>query len=127
LLVVLSEGLPKMSCSLRAFFFVACGVLIPSMLGCGNGSKTQLLATHVYAAGFQTNDADAEVATYWNDGKAVVLGAGTNSSCATSIAVSGTDVYAAGVEGNGTNDVAKCWKNGNPVHLTDGTQGGFAN
>jgi hypothetical protein len=73
------------------------------------------------------NDADAEVATFWNDGQAVVLGAGTDPSYATSIAVSGTDIYAAGVEGNGTNDVAKYWKNGAPVDLTDGTQRGFAN
>jgi hypothetical protein len=115
-----------MSFPLRLLFSV-CGVLLPSMLGCGNGSKTQSVATHVYAAGFQTNDDDAEIATYWNDGKAVTLGTGSNPSYATSIAVSGTDVYVAGVEGNGTNDVAKYWKNGIPVHLTDGTQRGFAN
>jgi len=116
-----------MSCSLRLFFFAICGLFLVSMLACGNASKTQPVATHVYAAGFQTNDSDAEIATYWNDGKAAVLGAGTNPSYATSIAVSSTDVYVAGVEGNGTNDVAKYWKNDIPGDLTDGTQRGFAN
>jgi hypothetical protein len=36
-------------------------------------------------------------------------------------------VYVAGIEGNGTQDVAKYWKNGVSVDLTDGTQRGFAN
>jgi hypothetical protein len=80
--------------------------------------------TDVYAAGFEKNQAGLEIAKYWKNGQPVVLGAGTYSSSATSIAVSGSDVYAVGVEGNGTTDIAKYWKNGVPVELTDGTKTG---
>ena len=68
----------------------------------------------------RVTDAGAEIAKYWKNGQAQVLGAGVNGSFATSIAVSGNDVYVAGVEGNGTQDVAKYWKNGVAVELTDG-------
>jgi hypothetical protein len=35
--------------------------------------------------------------------------------------VSGSDVYAAGYESNGSSKVAKVWKNGAATSLTDGT------
>jgi hypothetical protein len=104
-----------------ALFFVV------SMLSCGGTPTTRPAITHVYTAGFEENDAGQEIAKYWKDGQVNVLGGGTNGSYATSIAVSGTDVYVAGVEGNGTNDVAKYWKNGVAVDLTDGTQRGYSN
>jgi hypothetical protein len=116
-----------MSFSSRSFAQAVVLVLIVSMLSCGGGSTQRPVITHIYTAGFETNDAGQEIAKYWKDGQVTVLGAGTNGSYATSIAISGTDVYVAGVEGNGTNDVAKYWKNGIPVDLTDGTQRGFAN
>ena len=68
------------------------------------------------------------IAKYWkNGGNPITL---TSSSCAEamSIAVSGTDVYVAGLESNGSNIlVAKYWKNGVAVNLTDGTQTAQAN
>ena len=117
-----------MSSLLRFSLFALIALSLVSLTGCGGGSTpVQPLTTHIYAAGFETSNAGIETATVWTDGKAAALGDGVNGSYATSIAVSGGDVYVAGVEGNGTNDVAKYWKNGAAIALTDGTQRGFAN
>ncbi len=116
--------------SSRAFRPTLIILSLVAMLACGGGSTSHTAlpaVTDVYAAGYEFNDAGAEIAKYWKNGQAHVLGAGVNGSFATAIAVSGKDVYVAGVEGNGTQDVAKYWKNGVPVELTDGTQRGFAN
>ncbi len=43
------------------------------------------------------------------------------------LAVVGSDVYVAGTEGTGTQDLAVYWKNGIPVVLTNGTKRGLAN
>lgn len=70
-----------------------------------------------------------ERATYYKNGSPIVLPDGLVSSTANSIAVSGNDVYVAGVSSDGKvfnngkiNGVAKYWKNGNPVNLTDGSK-----
>ncbi len=52
---------------------------------------------------------------------------GTNFAWAYSIYVSGSDVYVAGEESNGTNLIAKIWKNGVATSLTDGTNFAFVN
>lgn len=81
----------------------------------------------VYVSGYQDKAGSVlNIATYWKNGVAYSLsitGTGGTFDAANSIFVSGDDVYAAGFEraANG-NDVAKYWKNGTPVNLTDGSK-----
>lgn len=103
-------------------------VSISVTLSCGGGSISKVpppLQTDVYVAGYEFNDSSSGFAKYWKNGTAVTLGAGT-AGYATSIAVSGSDVYVAGIQGGSTTDVATYWKNGVPVSLTDGVNRGFA-
>ena len=69
----------------------------------------------VYVAGFEESGS-GYVAKYWKNGQAVSLTDGTTDAAASSIYVSGNDVYVCGsIDGN-----AIYWKNGNPVTLGDG-------
>jgi len=65
-------------------------------------------------------------AQYWNNDVQVSLGKYAGAS---SVAISGNDVYIAGYEWeeDKTELVAKYWKNGQPVALTDGTVYSYAN
>ncbi len=80
--------------------------------------------TDVYMAGGggYNNPASTGVARYWKNDHRIYLPV-SNSSVARSIAVSGTDVYAAGSEGSFDTwiTVAKYWKNGEAITLTEGT------
>jgi hypothetical protein len=64
------------------------------------------------------------IATYWKNGQAVTLKSKSSNSGTNSIAVSGSDIYVAGWDGDafmyGSN-IAKYWKNGDPVELTGPT------
>lgn len=86
-----------------------------------------VVGNDVYVAGYQDKAGSIlNIATYWKNGVAYSLsitGTGGTFDAAKSIFVSGSDVYAAGIERATTgNDVAKYWKNGTPVNLTDGTK-----
>jgi hypothetical protein len=86
-----------------------------------------VVGSDVYVAGSESNGI-AHVAKYWKNGIAVSL---TNGSAihasANSISVVDNDVYVAGWEGDfigrvgGTGSVAKYWKNGQAVSLSNGT------
>lgn len=56
---------------------------------------------------------------YWRNGTQYSFSTASGSG-AYDIITNGNDVYVAGYESNGTKDVAKFWKNGTPVSLTNG-------
>ena len=65
-------------------------------------------------------------ATYLKNGKPVgTLAGSTWADAATSASISGNDVYVAGTLYS-INSIAKYWKNGNPVNLTDGSKDAVA-
>lgn len=69
----------------------------------------------VYVAGLEEKGS-GYVAKYWKNGQPIALTDGTTNAAATSISVSGNDVYVCGsIDGN-----AVYWKNGNLVTLGDG-------
>lgn len=115
--------------SSRILCFTLITFSLVALVACGGGmsNNTTPAVTDVFTAGYELNDAGASIAKYWKNSESHTLGAGVNGSLANAIAVSGNDVYVAGVEGNGVQDVAKYWKNGVAVELTDGTNRGFAN
>ena len=57
----------------------------------------------------------------WKNGVATALTDGTHNAAASSVAISGSDVYVSGWESNGINNIAYLWKNGVGEALTDGT------
>ena len=74
------------------------------------------------------------VAKYWKNGQAIPLTDGTRQAYANCISISGSDVYVAGQESaNSTpfyiasNYIAKYWKNGVAVLLTNASSDAWAN
>ena len=88
-----------------------------------SASSIVIAGSDVYVAGSEGN-----VAKYWKNGRPVIVG--SLGSHAYSIAVSGNDVYVAGSEWNGNyyngKYIAKYWKNGVSVNLTDGSKSSAA-
>ena len=102
-------------------------------------SSIAVSGTDVYVAGsdieYMPGTDVAGVAKYWKNGTLVNLTDGSTGAEANSIAVSGNDVYVAGTQWDGNtiqysdgytvyhrNPIAKYWKNGNPINLTDGSK-----
>src|SRR5688572_25102688 len=105
-----------------------------------NGVPTKLAGTglHTYANDIAIVDDDVYVVGYrflgshsvarlWKNGQEMPVSNDVYYSSAESIVVNGSDVYILGNEGNSTGkSVARYWKNGNPVDLTDGSTSAFA-
>jgi uncharacterized protein YjdB len=83
-----------------------------------------------YVAGFEADAQGTDVARLWtNDpNQPQFLSDGSRDEQATSVHVSGGNVYVAGFERNGDGrTVAKLWINGSPMSLTDGRHNAKAN
>lgn len=81
----------------------------------------------VYVCGY---DRRKGAAAYWKNGTITKLNTynsnDPNNTNARAIAVVGSDVYVAGYETNGTYTVAKYWKNGKAINLSNGNNDAYA-
>lgn len=83
-----------------------------------------VVGTDVYVSGYQQinfSGTGRYVATVWKNGVITLLGNTVNNSYATGVVVTDTDVYVSGYENENSINVAKYWKNGTAVPLSDGT------
>jgi hypothetical protein len=90
----------------------------------------QVINGHVFACGAGNQGATGTryIAKYWKgDGTEIKLTDGTNNAFATGIAVKGDNVLVCGYENvSGTIAIAKYWKNGVAVNLSDGVHNAVA-
>lgn len=78
----------------------------------------------VYVSGYQQINISGTgryIATVWKNGMVTLLGNAANNSYATGVVVHNNDVYVSGYENEQGINVAKYWKNGTAVSLSDGT------
>ena len=96
-----------------------------------DATSIAVVGGNVYVAGY--NDWRIPGAKYWKNGQYFVLSDPQNWADAMDIAIAGSDVYVAGSESGWDWDgnhwkagVAKYWKNGQAISLTDGTKSAWA-
>ncbi|MBL0358949.1 MAG: hypothetical protein IPP72_19700 [Chitinophagaceae bacterium] len=83
-----------------------------------NFTTTSTSLHDVYVAGFESNGTTT-IAKIWKNAVATALTDGSKDGIASSIFVSGTDVYATGIE-TGSTRIAEIWKNGVATTLVSG-------
>ncbi len=82
-----------------------------------------VVGTDVYVSGYQQinfSGTGRYVATVWKNGVITLLGNTANNSYGTGVVVHNNDVYVSGYENERGINVAKYWKNGTAVNLSDG-------
>ena len=109
------------------------GKAVYLILGSYGGSHADE-ANSIFVAGQDVYACGALDARYWKNGTSFYLG-GSNTD-ANSVFVSGSDVYVAGRQEDGApvqgyfgtyyRSVAKYWKNGTPINVSDGTKDAYA-
>jgi hypothetical protein len=108
---------------------------IEVLQGCGgavvatNSPPPVVTPADVYVAGYEMNASNVKVAMVWKNGVGTALSDGIRGAYASAVAVSGTDVYVAGVVAasvTNSDGIATVWKNGNTTSLTDGTVSAYA-
>jgi hypothetical protein len=113
-------------CIVKPKKYGALALCVVLLAGCGApGTVSTTLPPVVYLAGFDVVGGSYLTATYWKDGIAVELTPENVGSRAWDIAVSGSDVYVAGVVSVGANSAATVWKNGVATALTDAARPGY--
>ena len=93
-----------------------------------DATSITVVGGNVYVAGYD-DFRSTDMAKYWKNGQEFALSDPKNSAFAMDIAVAGSDVYVVGSESGWDWDgnhwkasVAKYWKNGHAILLTDGTK-----
>jgi len=92
----------------------------------GEQSSTDMANTqpNIFVVGYEKNSRGKSVATLWKNGKPQRLSDGLTDASATSIFVSGGDVYVAGTEGEMMKKRGVLWKNGEKIG--ESTVGSFS-